>query len=211
MLAGPPFPSFYLFEQPLPAAAFVLAVSALAVAIAMRRGSRPLLVGALVSGPLLAGGLWFLAASVTTPREQVIRLTRDLVAATSPLDEAVLDRLLAPQAVLVGPGGGAWLTRTEFDPIIRHVLARYQIVNSHPRILAAEVVNPRGARVLIDVGTRLGSQDYGERPIQTRWLIEWLRGNDNVSDPAHAWRAVRIQWLEHPAPNGVQPRSDVWS
>lgn len=211
MPADPPFVSHLLFEQPLGSAAAVLVLAALLTAIAMRRGSRPMLIFALVGGPVLAVGLWALAANVTTGREQVMSLTRQLVSATSPLDASAIDRLLDPQVVMVGPGGGAWLTRSEFDPIMRRVLQRFSILRNTARVLGAEMVNANGARVVMDVTTRLDSKLYGDRPIQTRWLIEWIRWPEGPTGPPGPWRALRIHWLEHPAPNGVQPQRGVWS
>jgi hypothetical protein len=210
MPADPPLVSYYLLEQPLPTVAALLLLTGVLVIAAMRRGSKGLLIGSLVTGPLLAVGLWTTASLVTTPREQVMELTRQLVEATSPLDAATLDRLLDADAVLLGPEGGAWLTRAQFDPIIRLVLERYPISHNQPRMLGADVIGDgRGARVLLDVTTRLDTQAYGERPIQTRWLIEWLRPAD--AQESDAWRVIRVRWLEHPGAAAVQPQREVWS
>ncbi len=210
MPADPPLLSHYLFEQPLPAVAALLLLTGLVVMAAMRRGSKALLVGALIAGPLLSTCVPLMAALVTTPREQVIIRTRQLVAATAPHDAAALDRLLAADAVLLGPEGGAWLTRAQFDPVIEQVLQRYAISDNQVRVLGADIVGAAGGgRVLIDVSTRVASELYGERQLQTRWLIEWLRPVD-ASDP-DAWRVIRVRWLAHPGAAAVSPQRELWS
>lgn len=213
MPADPPLVGHYLLEQPLPTVAALLLLTGLLALAAMRRGHKGLLIGSLIAGPLLAACVWAAATLVATAREQVMHLTKELGAATSPLDPAALDRLLDGDAVLLGPEGGTWLTRTQFDPTIRLVLDRYTISSNQTHVLGADVVGQKAggqrARVLIDVATRFDSDLYGQRPILTRWLIEWVRPGGSTGP--NAWQVIRVRWLEHPGAAAVQPHREVWS
>ena len=104
-LDSPSLLDVLLFESPWA----VMIVCLVAALILFMSGQRRQKTGLLIAGFVaiaIAGGAYLLSNLVTTDREQLMTNTRNLVQATAPLDSAVLNRLVDPNAVVTGPNGG---------------------------------------------------------------------------------------------------------
>lgn len=199
-LAQPPILENLLFEQPWPLAVVVLAVAAGCWVVASRRRRRGKLRLVAVSFVLLAVALLVMAHFVTTAREHLLSATAQLVAATeSPTDGKVLDQLIAPDAVVTGPGGEVWLEYAQLRSELKSAVDRHQIHEQRIRSVGAEVTSDTAGRSVFDLRTNVGKETF--IPIRTVWALHWAR------DDAGEWRIKQIQWLQF---QGHAPSRGLW-
>jgi len=173
-------------ESPWP----VMVVGAVAslVLLFLWRQRRKNSLGLLSLVPILfAVGVWFLAGAVTTDREQLIQDTRDLVAATSPLDSAALDRLIDPAATVSGPDSSVWLASGQLRPRLNTVLNRVTLNSQRTRGIQAIAHDTGWGESTVTVRSDIS----GGSPVNTGWLLTWHRGEG----PNDTWRVVDIRWL----------------
>lgn len=135
-----------------------------------------------------------------TERKTLAARTRELIAATAPLAMEKVDEALLPQATLTGPRGERWMDRAQMLGALETAIARHAITGQRVTIQEVSLRGPQYGLVLVDVGTTFAEQPWGERPIQTRWLLEWWR-----PDAQTPWRVSRVQWQRHPSPLALQP------
>ncbi len=184
--APPPLIPHLLFESPLPLVIALAVVTLIIVVFAQRRNSpRLLMVGGGVSIAALA--IVLLARFVTTQREELNERTRQLVAATSPLDPARLDRVLHPNAQLLGPTGQPWMQGEQIRQRLVVLAAAYPIKSQQVRSTATEVRNPSQAITALDVRTTLSHEVETTEP--TTWLLTWERQADGD------WLVTSVQWV----------------
>ncbi|MEM1099769.1 MAG: hypothetical protein AAGH92_13410, partial [Planctomycetota bacterium] len=101
--------SHFVFESPWPLAV-VLAIAAAAIqVIALRCGSKRMLLVAPAL-LLLGAGVVFAGYTVETDNEAVERHTRALVASTAPVNLVVIEASLANDVRLLGPAGSVWMS-----------------------------------------------------------------------------------------------------
>jgi len=173
-------------ESPWP----VIGVCAIAcvVLLLIWRQRRQKLLGLLSLIPvLIAAGVWFLAGTVTTDREQLIQDTRDLVAATAPLDPAALDRLIDPAATVSGPDGTVWLASGQLRPRLHSALDRVSLNSQRTRGIQAIAHDTGWGESTVTVRT----DHAGGSPVNTGWRLTWQR----VPGEEGSWRVVDIRWL----------------
>ena len=185
-LDPPPMLEHLFLESPWP----VMAVCAVACGVLLfiwtQRRRRKFGLFSLVP-ILIAVGVWFLAGSVTTEREQLIQDTRDLIAATAPLDWAVLDRLMDPSVTVSGPDGSIWLASGQLRPRLDSALSRVNVNSQRPRGIQAIAHDTGWGESTVTVRT----DPAGSNPINTGWRLTWHRGPGDDD----AWRVVDIRWL----------------
>ncbi len=198
-LDPPPMLEHLFLESPWP----VMAVCAVAcgVLLFLWQQRRKKIMGLLALAPvLIAGGVWFLAGAVTTGREQLIGDTRDLVAATAPLDSAALDRLIDPAATVSGPDGSVWLASGQLRSRLNSVLNRVTLNSQRTRDIQAIAHDTGWGESTVTVRS-----DFSSGPaVNTGWHLTWQRG----SVTNDAWRVVDIRWLlfqGQEVPRGMMP------
>jgi ketosteroid isomerase-like protein len=187
-----------LFENPWPLVMALVATAAVLRLVGFRN-RRPALTYAAMGAVLLAVGVYVLSAVVTTDRERIMERTRALVAATAPLDLAVLDDVLAPGAFVSGPDGSAWVEYERVRVELQDVVQRYQPAEHSIRDLQAEAGETRGVSV-IDLRTSAGAGGAG-LPVRTVWRLHWRKEGDGQ------WRVAELQWLEF---MGQSPSNMMW-
>lgn len=188
-LSPPPLWQAWLFENPWPLVVALLAAAVVLRVVSTRRETpwRGRLGWAALGAVLLAGGVYLSTAIVETDRERLIDRTRQLVAATAPIDAGALDGLIARGAVVAGPDGSPWVVYDDIRDELEAAVQRHGGFDHAIRGLAAEAVNKARGRSLLSLSTTTG--DLGV-PIRTRWLITWRREGDG------RWRVMEIRWLE---------------
>lgn len=197
-LPDPPLWQYLLLEQPWPVmialgvGAAVLSVAARRRRLEGRRGGLGLRVAAWAAA-IAAGGVYGVASSIVTEREQLLDQTRQVVAATqSPIDvAAVLERWLGEDAALVGPGGEKWLDRSQIEQTLAGLERRRQIERHDIRGLDAGIVRAGQGRSHVELSTRLvgGPRAYG--PLHSVWELEWIRDEDEQ----RTWRLRDVRWV----------------
>lgn len=199
-LTPPPLWQEWLFENPWPLV-IVLIVLAVVLRLMATRSRRPrgYRFNYAALGALLAAlGVYLLTVFVETDRERLVDRTRQLVAATAPLDTAAIDALIARGAVVTGPAGETWVLYDDIRPELERAVGRHGIARHALRSLAADVVSSVRGRSLLSLSTT--TDDLG-LPIRTQWLITWRKEGDGT------WRVIELQWLEF---QGQPPRNLMW-
>jgi hypothetical protein len=202
--SSPPLAPYLLFENPWPLAAILGVAGVMLGFYALRYRIKGLWIGAAVA-IVLAGSAIGLAASVESTREQVMRLTRDLVHVTlPPLDEPGLSQLLDDQVTLELAGKTARTDRQQVLEQAQRVDRTMQFPAWSIQAVDARATGPGVAQSKLRLSTtiRKGNDPIGalmgESSFPTTWLFEWRY------DGQH-WRLSRIEWLkianQSPTPN----------
>ncbi|MFA9477024.1 DUF4440 domain-containing protein [Phycisphaerales bacterium AB-hyl4] len=185
-IAPPPLWEHLLLERPWPLVVALL-VGAILIRYVARQRRQPVMGHVALGLAIAAGGVLALAWTVTTDRQLLERHTRQLVAATeSPGDFSVIDRLLAPDAVLTGPDGDVWMNLSAIRNQLEQAIDRYTIDDQIIRDIGAEVTGDNRARSAFDLRTYSGAQ--AGLPTRSTWTLHWRRGDDGE------WRITRVQW-----------------
>ncbi len=198
-LESPPIYEVLLLESPWSVMVVCGVVAVMLFSAGQRRQNKGLMIGA--SGALvLAAGVYLLATAVTTDREHLKQHTRDLVAATAPLNEAELDRLIDPTAVVTGPDGQVWVKAGDVLPRARSVLTRVSLLSQDIRLLDAVGHDNGWGESTVTIQTQASSGNA----VNTGWLLSWRK--DDGADGA--WRVIDIRWMRFngvKTPMGVMP------
>ncbi|MEX0774997.1 MAG: nuclear transport factor 2 family protein [Phycisphaeraceae bacterium] len=193
----PPLLPHLLFEQPVPLLIVLGAATLALILIARRRNDRRLLVWA-GGVTLLALAVVVMSKLVVTQRERLNDRTRELVAATAPLDVAHLRTLFAPDAVLLGPEGQSLGQGEEILARLDMRIRIDPIQRQDVRNVQAQVLSDREAVTYLELKTTFkGGEVTDEHP--TTWLITWTR------QPDGAWQMRSARWMTwrgQPAPLG---------
>lgn len=185
-------------ERPLSLSLALLGVAVVLAVVARQRNRPRLLIGAGIA-LVLAGGVWGLAAAVTTDRERVMKNTGQLLEATAPLDVNTLNSLIDPNATLRGPDGTVWLEHDSFRLALALAVKRWGVKSQALRGLQAgtdergNAVTRFEARTTFTQGTGL--------PVRTTWQLQWRQ------DAEGNWRVIDIQWLEF---QDREPSDGMW-
>jgi hypothetical protein len=213
-LESPPLLELLFLESPWAVMVVCLVAAVILFSSGQRRHKRGLLFGSGVAVGV-ALGVYILAGAVTTDREQLIQNTSDLVASTSPLDSAVLNRLIDPGAVVTGPDGAVWLNAGEVMPRLERVLNRITINSQAIRTVNALAHDDVRGESIVTVRTDAGGSGVG--PINTGWRLFWQCDNNNTGDTSGdtsggtsggGWRVVDIRWMRFnglATPQAVMP------
>lgn len=211
-LAPAPFWEQLLLENPWPLCLTLAAVAGLLWWHGRRISERRVLRTAVAAG-VAAVLCWVPAALITTPREELVERTRRLVHATSPLDEATLRELIAPDARLYGAGrsGESWVESDHPGTLVRELSAAVQrwqidghwVLSVESEVSGSEASGARRGRTLMRVRTMV-SGEWGNRPVSTRWLLTWTKDDHS---PRPQWQVREVQWLEL---QGQPPMSGIW-
>lgn len=202
--SSPPLAPYLLFENPWPVAAILGVVGLMLGFYALRYRIKGLWIGAVLAIGLAASAIG-LAASVESTREQVMRLTRDLVSVTlPPLDEPGLAELLDDQVTLEVAGKKARTDRQQVLEQARRVDRTMEFPAWSIQAVDARATRPGVAQSKLRLSTTLRKGNdpigalMGEGSFPTTWLFEWR-------DDGEQWRLSRIEWLklanQSPTPN----------
>ena len=187
-----------LFEESWPLVG-ALGVTAVMLALMARRRAQPRLLLWALGAVVLAGAVYTTARLVTTPREQILQRTQELVRVTAPLNLDRVGEVLDARVQLVGPEGELWLDREQILAALAAVHQRWQVAAQEVLRVDAEAPSRAVGRSVLDVRTTLrGELDV---PMTTQWVLTWQRG---AGGP---WRAVRIQWT---LMQGQKPTEGMW-
>ena len=167
------------------------------------RALAALVIASVVVLALLA--LWIMSIW-PSERKMLEARTRELVAATAPLNLNVFAASLGPDVTLTGPQGDRWLDRSQILAALESTVTQHAVTRQRLTIQDVSLRGPQYGLVLIDVATTFAEQPWGDRPILTRWLLEWWR-----PDAQTPWRLSRVQWQRHPSPLALQPARGSWS
>ncbi len=198
-LPNPPFFEHYLFEAPGTLATMFALVGLVLFIQGTRRLNRRVVIAAGVS-VALAGGVVLLAFWITTTREMLIAQTREMIAATAPLDLSRLRRYVAPGAQLLGPDGSPWLSSDEIFNELASATQRFSIVAQDARRLQAETSTPNIGRTSAHIRTTFGGQSSSS-PVVTDWIFTWEMQPDGL------WRITQFQWM---LLQGSPPPIGIW-
>lgn len=191
-----------LLESPWAVMVVCVVAAAMLFSAGRRRKNKGVQAGGLAA-LVLAAGVYLLARGVTTAREQLIVNTGALVAATAPLDNAALDRLLDPSAVVSGPSGAVWVNAVQLRPKLNQVAQRFDIGDQQVRAVDAFARDDTWGESVVTVRTDPG----GAGAVNTGWRLTWRRdpstgdtsGVGGVS--GGGWRVVEIRWMRF---NGLE-------
>ncbi len=191
-----------LFEQPLGTAALI-GVLGLVGFLAMRRLGKVRQATAIggVAG-VLALGVVIASALVTTARERVRVLTREIVQATASVDSPTLVRLLAPDACVSDPRGVLSIgfpTVAGRDELLEHIVQRmgaggpWKLRDWSVGRVEATLDGPQIARtqVRVRVTSEAGAAMGFNFATASWWRIDWRRSAPDASD----WQAFAIEPL----------------
>lgn len=194
-LESPPMLQVLLFESPWALMVVFTVTGLILLSAGQKRHNKGLMLGA-AGALVLAVGAYLLASSVTTDREQLKQETRDLVAATAPLDNAALNRLLAPNVTVTGPTGDVWVKAGQVLPRVQHVLQSNPLNSQSIRSLDAAAHDNGWGESAVTVHTDIN----GGNSLNTGWLLTWEKAPGEGT-----WRVVDIRWMRF---NGVEtPRA----
>jgi len=195
-LDPPPLLPHLLLESPWALMVVFAVLGVILLTTAHRKRQKSLLIASI--GCLgVAVGVYMLAQSVVTPREQLLKDTKSLVYATAPLDSAVLERMIAPSAVVTGPDGSVWVEAGQIRSRLEHVLKRVPIDQQQIRSLDAATQDEQWGYSTVTVRTHTGSN-----PVNTGWRLTWRHESDG------RWRVVDIRWMRFngmDTPQGILP------
>lgn len=199
---NPPLLQNLLLEEPGVLCALVGVASLVLLILGWHWGYRKL-IGSASVGFALVGAVYALSLGVTTTREELMNLTRELVANTAPMDWPRLRALLDDELTLHGPDGQLWLESPDVMLELEEAAHRLSIQSQQILALKAVADDSGSGRTLLSLKTTMGFE-FGDGPIKTLWMIQWRRADDAP------WRAIEIHWLNHPDPNGLKPRYGIW-
>ncbi|MEM1445567.1 MAG: hypothetical protein AAGF84_05885 [Planctomycetota bacterium] len=175
----------FVFESPWPLAV-VLGVAAAAVqVIALQHGNKRMLfvAPALV---LLAAGVVMAGYLVETDDEAVKRHTRELLAATAPLDRPVIDAMLANDVRLLGPTGSVWMSGSVLRDRLASIADRRQL---DQRVVSLGVSTPEDTEESERVAVlELRTRDASGVPILSSWALHWRPRGET-------WELFDVRWL----------------
>lgn len=198
VFADPPLVEQWLLINPWP---LVVALGAMGVALGMRARSsgRPRLNLAAGMMLLLAVGVWGLATTVTTQREEVAAAMRGLLRATVEADATAIHSAVDPGATVLGPDGRSMVGAGSLAAELAEALRRHPISHHRVQDLVVRPVTADRAQVRLDLRTTFRKTGY---PNATLWLITWRR-----AETGSPWQVVEIQWLQW---QGQRPPGAVW-
>lgn len=180
-LAGSALWKVLLLENPWPLVIVFAGMAAVLWAAFRGRRARAWWAGGPVVG---AVAVYVLSALVETPGERLRARTVELVAAATRADGAALEGLLAPDAVLYVPGGGASLDRGEILSRVRDDLGgRFRV--SAWAVLGTQW-EAAGEEGRTQVKVRVVPEATGF-PNISWWRVDW------AMDPPGVWRVTRIE------------------
>ncbi|MEX0745487.1 MAG: DUF4440 domain-containing protein, partial [Phycisphaeraceae bacterium] len=166
-----------------------------------RQRKQPRLGYAALGLAMMAGGLIASGILITTDRQRLVEQTHELLEATQhPGDFATVERLLAENVVLTGPGGQVWLRDQAIRDRLADVIDRFRIESQTVRDIAAETIDARHGRSGFDLRTYTGA-GLG-LPVHSVWTLHWQRDDEDAP-----WRIARVQWDEL---NGQPPGHGDW-
>jgi len=194
-LDSPPLLPRLIFEQPLPLVALFIGGAVVAFVVLNRRFKAK--QGVLAAGGLLlaAGALWLTASLVQTDREQIMAETSRLIGATTRVDTAALDNLLAPDVRLfAGPRIGdsripsaGWDKKAILENTDRYLRAIYKVDEAAVLEMQGTMDGPTSGRTQARIRTTVVGA-----PFISWWRVTWRRSGEG------RWEVTAIEPLEIP-------------
>jgi len=153
----------------------------------------------LLAGPLLAGLVLFLDWAVDTNREQLERITRDVVQAVEDRhDDSIID------ALDVNFQAGNSIDKTAAADVIKHYLAKPFIDNNLVRNLQVKRDDDMGGEVIFTVISFMDAKSpyYFIPTVTTQWQFDYARQNTKDS--------FKIIEMHHLKVGGEKPQVNIW-
>ncbi|MBA4038888.1 MAG: hypothetical protein C0468_00900 [Planctomyces sp.] len=204
-----PLWSRWLFEQPWPLIAAVVAASA---AIAWRRNARGRGASAAVvmaAGVACAGAAYVTSRVVQTERESLVARTRALVDAVVGADAAALRATLGRSVALrlgaaAGIAGGLGGAAVEPERLVEQVTAQmsgpYRLIEHRTRWARADTDARRAPGAVRADGlsqVRVWADPAQSRvPVSSTWLLTWERLPGRSGQERWALRGIELQSLD---------------
>jgi hypothetical protein len=179
----------YLYEQPLGLCVLLVGIGVIGALGLNLREKRKAAAGMVLGCVVAAGGVWGIAASVTTTREELIAHARELINATAAGDAARVQEMLTTDAVLYLPHFSGPERMERIVSRVGSDLARggsYEVREHRIRELQAVADAPQRGRVQVKVIVTLQSTGY---PIPSWWRLDLERGSGGE------WRTSGISML----------------
>ena len=174
----------------------VIGLGLILLLVGASRQARPLIFAGLVLDAL---GTGLLVASIMTqtPAERVDAQTQRLVDLAGPFDAAAFDAVLAPDAVVLDPGGKPLLDRVALRSSLDRWNGRGDAFDHRLVSSDVEMRGDHAASSLIRVRTNGGP---AQMPTLTVWEVLWRLDADN------AWRVASLRWIQM---NSAAPPTDL--
>ena len=182
----PPAPIWerLLLENPWPLA-IILAAGAIVAFVSMRHRAPPRHTAAAVAGLALAAvGVLVLASLVETAREQMRHQTFELISAAARASVTDTGTLLAPDATLFPPGGGAALDRDDILTRVERDLGGAWRLREWAVLECEASVSGDTGRTQVKVRATPEAAGF---PNISWWRLGWRR------DPPGPWRVISIE------------------
>lgn len=183
----------YLFENPWPLIGAIILAGAIALGFLSRKGSPTRPAACVVIVLACCVGVWLVARHVTTDRERVSALTRQLVDVAARSDEAALASMLADDFTLYLRVGNvshdtsmdraATLQQTH-----RTLGTIYKLKDW--RVTSNEVATS-GTQATSNLSVTVTTELY-PMPHRSSWRVDWRR------EPGGEWRAFAVELLDMP-------------
>ncbi len=182
--ADPPLLTHLLFEKPTGLIVLLLVTAGVLLLAAGRGRRRPTTI--IAAGLIAASvGVFALARSVQTRREQLIGATETLIGHVAQGNLQQVRQMLDPRAFCSYYDGSPWLRFEQIIPKIQWAHRTYPIRSHRARGVEAEARTEQQGITQVTVHTVFESS----QPIDTTWLLTW------VADTDGHWRVTQIQWL----------------
>ena len=179
-----PLAARWLLEQPLPLVGFLAAAAILAWFVLNRSGKNRAALGAAGGLVVLAAGVYILASSVQTTREQLIVRTRTLVDRVIKVDvagiEPMLDETFTVRARPIG-------RQKALDLIASNLGGKYAVKDYQINQALAAVDGPNVARTQVHVRATPVDSPY-PGPLGSWWLLHWQKDERDGQ-----WRVVELE------------------
>lgn len=193
-LPDPPALAHYLFESPWIPIAILVVAGVVGFVVLNRQGKARQGVFALLGGVVMAAMLALTAFLMETPRELLIRQTRDLVARTAAADTAGIRPLLSDRVTMVCalpvPLSLPDTKQALLDAVQLQLGTNFPVREHSIGGEQASIDGPNTARTQMRVWVTLEREQamYGG-PIGSWWKIDWRKEGDE-------WRVATITLLQ---------------
>ena len=183
-LPPPPLAARWLLEQPLPLVGFLAGAAILAWFVLNRSGKNRAALGAAGGLVALAAGVYVLAATVQTTREQLIDRTRTLVDRVIKVDvpgvEPMLDETFTVRARPIG-------RQEALNLVAQYLGGKFAVKDYQINQALATIDGPTVARTQIHVRATPVDSPY-PGPLGSWWLLHWQKDERDGE-----WRVVELE------------------
>ncbi len=211
-LNAPPFLAHYFFENPIPAAAIGLALAAGCgwwVLTGRAKGNR-WLGWVAIAVAMASLGIFFASRAITTERERLITMTREVIAHAVRADTVELQPMLASEVTFTLLGNESPFNRAQLLALVAKYPGQVTPIDWH-KTSNLQAALQGGTFATTQVHVRVGSKETTmyDVPVGSWWRLTWRRsGSNTASSEMGAWVVTSLECLQIdgvPAGTNVQP------